>query len=201
MKKEKSFAAHLFMASGDYISINLFNLMLVPMVTHWYNNSSFCISLYDGGFAIGAMIFVTFVVPLSKKLGTSNSAFSGLLIQAILFLLLILSRNPVMTLFIMLTFGAANSFSVAIFTSNLQKRCIGPIKGRVSSAKNFIVSCFSIILIPIISRLHDISITYGLIASSGIILTYSIFSFILGRKFVFGREYLTKNVTVHKIEI
>lgn len=196
MKKEKSFAAHIFMSSGDYLAINFFNLMLVPMVTHWYKNNSFYISLYDGGFAVGAMLFVTFVVLLSKKIGTNNSAFAGLLVQSVLFALLILSRNPLITFFIMLTFGASNSFSVAIFTSNLQKRCIGPIKGRVSSIKSLVISCFSIILIPVISRLHDISITYGLAASCGIILLYSIVSFIMGRRFAFGSDYLMKTIKI-----
>ncbi len=196
MKKEKSFAAHLFIESGDYLSINFFNLMLVPMVTLWYKNNSFYISLYDGGFAVGAMLFVVFVISLSKKIGINNSAFIGLLVQSILFVLLILSRNPLITFFIMLTFGASNSFSVSIFNSNLQRRCNGPIKGRVSSLKNFIVSCFSIILIPVISRLHDISIVYGLAASGGIILTYSLISFILGRKFAFGNDYLVKTIEI-----
>jgi MFS family permease len=194
MKRDRSFTAHLFMASGDYLSINFFNLMLVPMVTLWYKNNSFYISLYDGGFAIGAMSLVVFVISLSKKIGINNSAFIGLLVQAILFALLILSRNPLITLLIMLAFGAFNAFSVSIFNSNLQQRCNGPIKGRVSSIKNFIISCFSIILIPFISRLHDISIIYGLAASGGIILAYSLISYILGRKFVFGNDYLMKTV-------
>lgn len=196
MKKEKSFAAHLFMASGDYLSINFFTLMLIPMVTLWYKNNSFYISLYDGGFAVGAMLLVLFVISLSKKIGTNNSAFVGLLVQSVLFAFLILSRNPLITFFIMLTFGASNAFSVSIFNSNLQQRCSGPIKGRVASIKNFIISCFSIILIPIISKLHDISITYGLAASGGIILIYSLISFILGRKFAFGNDYLIKTIKI-----
>ncbi|WP_157800372.1 MFS transporter [Sporolactobacillus pectinivorans] len=200
MKKEKSFAAHLFMASGDYLSIVFFNLMLVPMVTHWYKNNSFYISLYDGGFAVGAMIFVTFVVLLSKKLGINNSAFLGLLVQSLLFIFLILSRNPLITFLIMLTFGAANAFSVAIFTSHLQQRCTGPIKGRVGSMKNLIVSCLSIVLIPLISKLLDASIVYGLSVSFGIIFSYSLISFIFGRKVSFGDDYLSKPIKIDKYQ-
>ncbi|MCX7749374.1 MAG: MFS transporter [Clostridia bacterium] len=196
MKKEKSFAAHVFMASGDYLSINFFNVMLVPMVTLWYKNNSFYISLYDGGFAVGAMLSVVFVVWLSKKLGVNNSAFAGLLVQGVLFALLVLSRSPVITLLIMLVFGASNAFSITNFNSNLQQRCTGPIKGRVSSMKTLVVSCFTIVLIPIITKLHDISMVYGLGASGGIILTYAVISFILGRKCVFGNDYLTKPIQI-----
>lgn len=198
MNKEKSFAAHLFMASGDYVSINFFNVMLVPMVTLWYKNNSFYISIYDGGFAIGAMLVSTFVVSLSKKIGINNSAFIGFLVQGILFMLLILNRNPLVTFIMMIVFGVFNAFSGAIFNSNLQQRCEGPIKGRVNSIKNFIVSCLSMVLIPVISRLHDISIIYGLAASSGIILTFSLISFIFGRRFVFGDNYLKKAIDLNR---
>jgi len=198
MKKEKSFRAHLFLTSGDYISINFFNVMLVPMVIHWYNNNSFYISLFDGGFAIGAMVFVAFVVAISKKIGVNNSAFVGLLVEAIAFALICISRNPITTFAIMLIIGAANSFSVTIFNSNLQQRSKGAIKGRVGSAKNLIVSCLTIILIPIISHLHDISIVYGLMASSGIIFIYAALSFALGRKAFLGDDYLTKTIEINE---
>jgi len=201
MRKEKSFSAHLFLASGDYLAINFFNLMLVPMVTLWYGDNSFYISLFDGGFSIGAMIFAVFVVLISKKIGTNNSAFVGLFIQGLMFAFIIESRNPILTFVLMLIFGAANSFSVTIFGSNLQQRCTGSIRGRVGSVRNFIVSCLTIIFVPFISKLLDVSIRYGLIVSSVIILTYSIISFILGRKFILGDSYLTKAVgidSVHK---
>jgi hypothetical protein len=54
-------------------------------------------------------------------------------------------------------------------------------------------------LIPIISQLHNISITYGLAASGGIILLYSIASFLFGRKFVFGNDYLRKTIETDEI--
>lgn len=200
MKKEGSFAAHIFLTSGDYISINFFNVMLVPMVTLWYKNNSFYISLFDGGFAVGAMLIAAFITIIEKRIGTNNSAFAGLLVQAILFAFLIVSRNPILTFIMTLIFGVCNSFSVSIFNSNLQKRCNGPIKGRVGSLKNFIVSCFSIVLIPIVTKLHDISIGYGLAVSSGIILIYSMISFLLGRKFVFGDDYLMKTVETRPLK-
>lgn len=45
----------------------------------------------------------------------------------------------------------------------------------------------------------NISIAYGLAASAAIIFIYAAFSFIFGRKFVFGEEYLTKSVGTETI--
>jgi MFS family permease len=200
VKKEKSLLAHLIISSGNYISINLFNLMLVPMVTLWYGNNSFYISLYDGAFALGAMFLVAFIVNLSKKLGLNNSAFLGFLVQAISFQLLILTRNPLITVIIIFMFGMANSFSLSVFNSNLQLRCNGPIKGRISSFRNMIVSIITIIIIPIISKLHDINIVYGLLASTILVFTYSSVSLLLGSKFIFGDDYLSKQIKVLNTE-
>lgn len=194
LHNNKSFVAHLIMSTGDYISINFFNVMLVPMVTLWYENNSLYISLYDSGFALGAMLITTLIIFISNKIGVNNSAFIGLLIQSVLFISMIFSRNPLITFFLMLIFGASNSFSNAIFTSNLQGRCEGPIKGRVSAFRNFIVSILTIILVPIVSKYFDISIIYGLIISASILFIYSFVSYILGRKFVFGKDYLSQNV-------
>lgn len=196
VKKEKGFLAHILLISGDYLSINFFNLMLVPMVTLWYRNNSFYISLFDGGFAVGAMLFAAFVVVVSKKIGQNNSAFIGLLLQALFFLALVISRNPLVTFLAVFFLGAANSFSVTIFNTNLQQRCVGPIKGRVSSMKNVVISAVTIVFVPIISKLHDISITHGLLASSVIIFTYSVASCLCGRKTILANCFL-----VGKIEI
>lgn len=67
--------------------------------------------------------------------------------------------------------------------------------------KNLIVSCISIVLIPIISKLLDASIVYGLSVSFGIIFIYSLISFIFGRKVTFGDDYLLKPIKNIKKEM
>lgn len=199
IKEEKSIMAHLLISSGDYIAVNFFNVMLVPMVILFYKNNSFCISLFDGGFAIGAMIVISFIVGISKKMGTNNSAVIGLLLEAMILMLLSLKVNIIFAFMLMILYGSANAFSLTIYNTNLQQRCTGQIKGRINSVKNFIVSCLTIILIPIITKLYDVSIQYGLLASSGILLIYALSSFLLGRKFAFGDDYLSKTINIKEV--
>ncbi|SFU37391.1 MFS-type transporter involved in bile tolerance, Atg22 family [Clostridium sp. DSM 8431] len=198
LKEEKSLFGHLFASTGDYLAVNFFNVMLVPMVTAFYDNNSFNISLFDCGFAIGSMIVVLFITSLSKKIGVNNSAVIGILIQGIVLVVISLKINLILAFLLLVLYGMANSFSITIFSTNLQKRCMGRIKGRVNSVKNFFVSCLTIVLVPLVSKMYDVSIVCGLLTSSAILVTYGLISFVMGRKFVFGEEYLTKTIAIDK---
>ncbi|OPX43922.1 major facilitator superfamily protein [Ruminiclostridium hungatei] len=194
MKTEKSFTGHVLVSSADYVCVSLVNLMLVPMVTIWYSNNSYLISVFDGGFAIGAMLSVLFTVALSKRIGSLNCSWVGLICQGILFILIMVNRFPLITFILMVGIGAFNAFSISIFQTSLQERCNGPIKGRVSALRQFIVSCFSVVLIPIISYFHDISLALGMTISGVIVIVFGVASFLLGRSYMFGENYLSKPI-------
>ncbi|MBP1998983.1 MFS family permease [Paenibacillus shirakamiensis] len=196
--KEKSVLAHLLMSSGDYMAVNIFNLMLIPLVAVHYNNNSFYISLFDSGFAIGSMIIVALIASFSKKLGTNNSAVVGLFLQSMILIILSIKIHVIFAFLLIIVYGSANSFSITIFNTNLQKRSTSEFMGRINSVKNFIVSVLTITLIPILSRMFDISIEYGLLASGVVLFSYSFISYLLGRKFVFGSDYLSKGIILKK---
>jgi hypothetical protein len=196
VKKEKSMIGHLFASTGDYLAVNFFNVMLVPMVTVFYDNNSFNISLFDCGFAIGSMSVVLFITAVSKKLGVNNSAVVGILLEGLILVVVSFRINLIAAFLLMILYGISNSFSITIFNTNLQKRCMGRIKGRINSIKNFLVSCLTIVLVPLVSKMYDVSIVCGLITSSAILITYALISFIMGRKFVFGKDYLTKTIAI-----
>lgn len=201
IRKEKSAIGHLVLSSGDYISVNLFNVMLIPMVTHFYNNNSFNISLFDCGFAIGSMLAVFIIGILSQKIGKNNSAVIGILLQGLILIIVSMKINRIFTFLLMILYGVSNSFSITIYSTNLQKRCEGNIKGKINSIKNFIVSCLTIIIIPIVSRMYDVSIECGLLVSSGILLAYALISFIIGRNIIFGTDFLTKTLTLEETSV
>ncbi|GAB6989652.1 MFS transporter [Paenibacillus pini] len=198
--KEKSLLAHLLVSSGDYMAVNIFNLMLIPLVAYHYNDNSFYISLFDSGFAIGSMIIVAYIANFSKKLGMNNSAVIGLLLQSLILIIISLNINVIFAFLLIIVYGSANSFSITIFNTNLQKRSTSEFMGRINSVKNFIVSLLTITLIPVLSRVFDISIEYGLLASGLVLFSYSLISFLLGRRFVYGKDYLSKEITIEKIE-
>ncbi|MGQ8874220.1 MFS transporter [Paenibacillus sp. TSA_86.1] len=197
--KEKSVLAHLLISSGDYMAVNIFNLMLIPVVAVHYNDNSFYISLFDSGFAIGSMIIVAYIASFSKKLGTNNSAVVGLLLQSAILIILSINVHVIFAFLLMVVYGSANSFSITIFNTNLQKRSTAEFMGRINSVKNFIVSLLTITLIPVLSHMFDISIEYGLMASGIVLFTYSLVSFLVGRNFAFGQDYLSKGIQIEEI--
>ncbi|GAF10736.1 hypothetical protein JCM16418_4956 [Paenibacillus pini JCM 16418] len=182
------------------MAVNIFNLMLIPLVAYHYNDNSFYISLFDSGFAIGSMIIVAYIANFSKKLGMNNSAVIGLLLQSLILIIISLNINVIFAFLLIIVYGSANSFSITIFNTNLQKRSTSEFMGRINSVKNFIVSLLTITLIPVLSRVFDISIEYGLLASGLVLFSYSLISFLLGRRFVYGKDYLSKEITIEKIE-
>ncbi|MBJ6362390.1 MFS transporter [Paenibacillus sp. GCM10012307] len=198
--KEKSVLAHLLISSGDYMAVNIFNLMLIPVVAVHYNDNSFYISLFDSGFAVGSMIIVAFIASFSKKLGTNYSAVIGLFLQSIILLILSINVHVIFAFLLLVVYGSANSFSITIFNTNLQKRSTSEFMGRINSVKNFIVSILTITLIPVLSRMFDISIEYGFLASGLVLLSYSFISFLVGRNFVFGKDYLSKAIHIEEIK-
>ncbi|WP_458460429.1 MFS transporter [Paenibacillus sp.] len=198
--KEKSVLAHLLISSGDYMAVNIFNLMLIPVVAVHYNDNSFYISLFDSGFAVGSMIIVAYIASFSKKLGTNNSAVVGLFLQSIILVVLSINVHVIFAFLLIVVYGSANSFSITIFNTNLQKRSTSEFMGRINSVKNFFVSILTITLIPLLSKMFDISIEYGLLASGLVLFTYSLISFLVGRNFVFGKDYLSKGIQIEEIK-
>lgn len=199
IKKEKTAIFHLFFASGDYLAVNFFNVMLVPLVANFYNDNSFTISLYDCGFAIGSMLSVFFIELIVHKFKQNNAMPLGIIMQAIVLFILSLKIHFIFAFGLIIVYGISNALSITIYSSNLQSRCEENIVGKVNSIKCLIVSVLTIVLVPIVSQMYDKSIQFGLLGSSGILLIYGVLAIILSRKFAYGEELLTRPLKSNEI--
>ncbi|SHI68972.1 Na+/melibiose symporter [Clostridium cavendishii DSM 21758] len=193
LKNEKSLIAHISLSSGDYLSVSFINLLLVPMVTQWYNNNSFCISLFDGSFAIGAISSVYLLYKIYDRMGIEMSSWIGLLTQGIIFFIIMINRNTIITILMMFSLGMFNAFSISVFQTSLQLRVDTAIKGRISSLRNIIVYTLSLILIPIITKIMDYSLSIGIIIVAIIVSFYGLLSVIISKSKLFGENYLQSN--------
>lgn len=191
LRKDKSLIWHILISSGDIMVVNFFNILLVPMVTIWYFNNAYDISLFDGSFTVGAILIGIFISKFSNKLGLRLSSWLGLTIQGLMFLLLCINRITIVSVAIILFMGVANGYSGLIFQTSLQNRIGHELKGRIASFKNLVISILSLILIPIVSKFLDISITSGLICSAVIILIFGLSSFIINKLRIYGDNYIT----------
>lgn len=191
--KDKSLIWHILLSTGDIMVVNFFNILLVPVVTRWYHNNAYSISLFDGCFTIGAIVVGMLISKISNKLGLRLSSWLGLTIQGLLFFLLCMNQFIVISAVIIFFIGFTNGYSGLIYQTALQKRISHDMKGRIASFKNLVISVTSLILIPIVSKFLDISITYGLLCSTVIILIYGCLSFAINKLKVFGDNYLTSD--------
>lgn len=192
IKEEKSILIHILISSGDYLAVNFINIILVPMVTLWYKNNSYCISLFDGGFAVGAIFSVVLIYKAYKIIGLKKSSWLGLMIEGLIFVGIMISRWPIITISLTFSLGLFNAYSISIFQTSLQERIPVSMKGRIGSLKNLIIYILSLIFVPIISKLVDYSLTIAIFICACIILLYSISSIIINRKKIFGENYLIK---------
>lgn len=193
IKEDKSILVHIFMSTSDYFAVNVFNIILVPMVTLWYKNRTYFISLFDGGFAIGAIASVVLVYRLYNRIGMKINSYICPLIQALLFAMMIVSRNFILTVVITFTIGIFNAYSVAIYQSTLQDRIDDEIKGRIGGLRSFVINLTAIISVPFISFLVDYSIKAGIIAAVIILSVYSFAAMALNTVSFFGHNFMTSN--------
>ena len=194
---EKDYILHLFLSSGDYISINFINLIIVPLALNKFNNILYA-SYFDASFAIGASLSI-FLIGYFIKIKSKNIYFSiGLFIQSIMYLILSTIKTYQIVIMIFFIIGIFNSISVAIYQTTLQNRTSIEYRGRIGSLKNLFISLTSLILIPIASNIYDSSMIRGMHFSSGIILIYSILSFIFG-EYYFKKIGSLSRVGVEKV--
>lgn len=192
IKDDKSLLLHLIVSTANIMVVNFFNILLVPMVLTRYNNDSYYISLFDGSFTVGAIVIGVIVNKVYKRMGLRLSSWLTLVVQGMVFFLLYLSEATLVGIVLICLLGVTNGYSGLVFQTSLQQRVSHDMKGRIASFRNLLISLLSIILIPIVSKCLDISISMGLICSAIIIILYGAVSYFLNCSKKFNFNYLEK---------
>ncbi|MCT4688868.1 MFS transporter [Vallitalea sp.] len=194
IKADSSLLLHLIVSTANVMVVNFFNILLVPMVKTWYHNDSYYISLFDGSFTIGAVIIGIIISKIYGKLGLRSSSWLSLVVQGIIFFLLFINKITYISIALIALLGMTNGYSGLIFQTTLQQRVSHDMKGRIASFKHLLISVISLILIPIVSKCLDLSISLGLICSAIIIGLYGTIACFLNYSNKFGDNYLENQV-------
>lgn len=190
LRADRALSWHVLLATGDYLAISLLNLSLVPLVNTWYGGNTFWLSAFDGAFAVGALSSSVLAARVVSRCGARNLAFMGIGGQAICFALIGLTQQPLLTIGLMLALGALNTLSVVVFSSNLQRRSTGPIKGRIAAIRNLGTAIVAGVVIPLVIAAQEVSLTRGLLTCGLACAMFSITAFYLSRERVFGAALL-----------
>ncbi|GCF08002.1 MFS transporter [Dictyobacter arantiisoli] len=181
---------HIILCAGDFLAVNFINLSYVPMVTLWYGNNNYWLSIFDGSFAIGA-ILATFIAPRIMKYRDVRVVTALCLgLEALFFACLSAVHIPYVTIIAMLGLGISNASSIIILMTYLQRRIVGPIKGRIAAIRQLIISLFTVALIPFISYAYSFSVNGGLLLSGVVCFVFSGSLFMFSRQRFFGYALL-----------
>lgn len=182
LRKDKTLKWHIAISSADILVVNFFNILLVPMVSVWYSNSAYKVSLFDGAFTVGAIVIGIVVEKVKNIFGVKVSSWIGIMIQGIAYFILCVCKIASVAVIVIFIIGFFNGYSGLIYQTTLQNRISHEVKGRISSFKGFIISVISILLIPVMTFCLDKSILTGMMCSGGIIMIFGIVAFVLNLK-------------------
>lgn len=190
LRSNPALICHIFLCAGDFLAVSFVNLTLAPMVDQRYGGNTYWLSAFDGAFAVGAAAAAFMTSRVVQAFEERSVAYVGLGGQALLFAALSITRNPYLTVLLMLAIGVMSAFSLAILLSSLQRRSRGPTKGRISSIRNLTTTLLAVTLIPIVTVAQGASLAQGMLTSGAICAVFSFSTFILSRQRFFGHDLL-----------
>lgn len=182
LRRDKTLKWHIVISSADILAVNFFNILLVPMVSAWYLDSTYKVSLFDSTFTVGAIVVGIVVGKVKDRFGIKTSGWIGIMVQGFVYFALCVCRITPFAVVIIFTMGFFNGYSGLIYQTTLQNRISHEVKGRISSFKGFVISIISIILIPVMTFCLDRSIICGLLCSGSIIMIFGVIAFALNVK-------------------
>lgn len=179
---DKSLALFILLAAGDFIAVNFVNLSLVPIVNVKLQNNVYWLSVFDGSFAVGAIVAASFTVLILDKIGKKRVSILGGLLQGVLFIIMIFLNSGILILIFMFLLGAINTLSLTVFMTTIQKKSKGNIKGRIASIRQLNLSILASLILPVVSLGYKSGIYMGLFLSGVVCIIFSLITFILNAK-------------------
>lgn len=192
LKNDKSIVLHNMLCSGDFLVVSFINLSLPLIVTHFYHNNFIWLSILEISFAVGAIAMSYFTVYLINKIKLLNIAIIGISLEGLLLLVLAFNQYSYLIIVCFLLIGAINNISLTVYMSSLQQRCQGAIKGRISTIRQLFLSMSTLVLIPLVSKAYNYSLSLGLVISALICILFCTVAFVFSRPAHFGGQLLTK---------
>lgn len=190
LRREWGLFWHMLLMSGDFLVVSFLNIAIVPIVAIDLHNQSYWLSVLDGSFAVGSLITSALAPVVIAKLGYRWSVLTALAVESLLFGGLSTLRQIYFLSALMVVFGAANTVSVTVFMTTLQRRTERALLGRIASIRSFLLSLLSLVFIPLITKAQNLSLSLGLRISGVVTLVFLVAFLVLGSRLVLGRKLL-----------
>ncbi|MCG6313285.1 MFS transporter [Vibrio vulnificus] len=156
--------SHILISSFDITCISFINIALIPIVANRFRDESIYLSLFDGGFAVGAVVAGLIV----SRLMRSEFVAVSFLLQSMIFFILSSDNGAFVTTTAYFSFGFLTTCSLSFVIGKLQARSEISEKGKIASLRNIITAIVSTAFLLITTYFHNISLSTGLLSSSAI---------------------------------
>lgn len=166
LKQSKPFIPAFFLSNFDFVTVAIFNILLVSVVAINFDGSSYWLAGLDAAYAVGAMLGGLSVARQFR--GKKTSIRDVMLIQFLFLCYLVISVNSsakyLMILAITLV-GGFQSFSGIYWRTYLQSSMPSHIMGRLTGIK-YIISSFHIgLIVMLVSFAHEINFEMAIFIS------------------------------------
>ncbi|WP_307254622.1 MFS transporter [Croceifilum oryzae] len=194
LKRETSLWLHSLISATDFLVIMFFNLTLVPMVTKKFQENYFWLSAFEFSFAAGAVVTSLFTTRIIRRVGATQLSFIGITMQGLLLFLYAFVDHWLAIMLISFWLASWNVLSIVVMLSTLQQRCVGPIRGRISSLRQLSVLFLTSILVPMVSYGTDQSLSTGYFIAGTLCLLIGMGVWILRHPKLFGENLFHKKI-------
>lgn len=190
LKNNKKFVLFMLVATIDFLKINIINMLLMPLVVSTFNNNLTYVSVFDGSYAAGCVILAPIAAFILEKSSNKWASVLSLLASALSYYILAFSNNVLLSASMFAVLGLTNLITGTIFMTHVQLEGEGFVKGKIDAIRKFMLTIFSLIILPIISKASEVSVQKAFIISSIICLIYSVALFIVTHKYKsFNKTY------------
>ncbi|GBF04732.1 major facilitator superfamily MFS_1 [Deinococcus aerius] len=172
LRDNRLLLALIVLACGDFLSVALMNLHLVPLVDRTYGGQVVLLSLFDGALALGSLALLFVLGKRISTLDTVTFGAMGLFVQALCVFLMSRGFPPLLNAAVMVVSGAGTALSLAMFATSLQRHSLGGEKGKTTSARIMVTSVLALAVIPVATALMHRSIEWSLLFFSGTLATF-----------------------------
>ncbi|WEV44657.1 MFS transporter [Streptococcaceae bacterium ESL0687] len=146
---QKSLFFLAFFGVIDAVIANYINILYAPMLTY-FNAQNYWLSIWDGLFAVGAIVGVEIFGRLNKFHENILLSMFALTMELACFLILSISSLQ-MVAPVMLILGLNNSLSSASFNLTLQTAARQEFLGKISGLRQMSISLSTVLIIPLLS--------------------------------------------------
>ncbi|WP_387691358.1 MFS transporter [Photorhabdus sp. RM71S] len=175
-KASKPYMRYFVLSNFDFVTVAIFNIMLVSVVSQAFDGSTYWLAGLDASFAIGAFVGGAVIAKQIRNKSTSLSDVIAIQVAFLIYLGLCFTEQAVYLMpLAIVSIGLFQSYSGIYWRTLLHKQLPSHMIGRLSSIKYIVSSVHIGIVAMVISYAHELGFQYALATAAVITIGQILF--------------------------